>query len=362
MERASSPRHGGNRQWAAALAGVSPQELLDFSANINPLGPPTGVLVAIQNHLLEVRSYPDPTYGELRCAWSNFYGVEPDRILPGNGASELLTWIGRDLAQLESTVVFRPAFGDYDRALSAFGGRIENRSILGEQLEREISKIDAPQNKGLLLNNPHNPTGKLIPKTAILEWLDRFHTVVIDEAFMDFLPPDQDQSCIDLIDRYPNLIILRSLTKFYSLPGLRLGCVIAHPDRVRRWESWRDPWSVNALAVIAGIAIVQDRSFQKQTWQWLPTARSDLCTKISQIKGFQPLPSHANFLLVKTPIPGSQLQTYLLKNHRILIRDCLSFPELGEAYIRLAVLQNDNHSVLSDALVQLNNDRAYSLF
>lgn len=355
MVLVSSPRHGGNRQWAAAIAGVKPQDLRDFSASINPLGPPRSALAAIQSHLAELRHYPDPSYGELRRAWASFYGVSPDRLLPGNGVSELLTWVARDLANLDSTVILRPAFADYDRALAAFGGHRENLSIFAEDLSTEIGQVTNPQNKGLLLNNPHNPTGKLIRKEDILDYLDRFNLVVIDEAFMDFLPPDQDQSCLDLIETYPNLIVLRSLTKFYSLPGLRLGCVMAHPDRIQKWQTWRDPWSVNCLAVAAGIAIVQDREFQQRTWAWLEPNRSDLSTRISHMTGFVTLPSSANFLLVKTVIAGSQLQQYLLKKHKILIRDCLSFPELGEQYIRLAVLTKSDHNVLLDSLESLTN-------
>ncbi len=358
----SSPRHGGNRQWAAPIAGVSPREMLDFSANINPLGPPPSALAAIQAHLEELRHYPDPDYRELKLALGDFYGVSPDRVLPGNGAAELLTWIGRELAHLESTVILRPAFGDYDRAFNAFYSKTENLYILNRDFRTEISLVENPQNKGLLLNNPHNPTGKLIPKTEILDCIKKFNTVVIDEAFMDFLPPHQDQSCLDLVELYPNLIILRSLTKFYSLPGLRLGFVVAHPDRLERWQNWRDPWSVNCLAVAAGIGVVKDKEFQAQTWAWLPEARSDLYRKISQVEGFEPLPSLSNFLLIKTPVPGSKLQKYLLQNHKILIRDCLSFAELGEKYIRLAVLRNAAHDVLFKALVDLNTLSDYSLF
>lgn len=361
MGLASNPSHGGNRTWAAPIAGVSPRDMLDFSANINPLGPPPSALAAIQAHLTELRYYPDPDYRELKLALGHFYGVSPDRVLPGNGVAELLTWVGRDLAHLESTVILRPGFGDYDRAFNAFNGKTENLNILGGDFKTEISRVKNAKQKGLLINNPHNPTGKLIPKVEILDSIQEFNTVVIDEAFMDFLPPDQDQSCLDLVEAYPNLIILRSLTKFYSLPGLRLGCVIAHPDRLERWQNWRDPWSVNCLAVAAGIGILKDQDFQSQTWAWLPDCRRDLFEKINQIKGFQAMPSYGNFLLVKTEIPGSELQKYLLQNHQILIRDCLSFPELGEKYIRLAVLQKPDHSVLFNTLTNIKIGRDHIL-
>jgi histidinol-phosphate/aromatic aminotransferase/cobyric acid decarboxylase-like protein len=189
----------------------------------------------------------------------------------------------------------------------------------------------------LLLNNPHNPSGQLFHRQIIEPYLEQFALVVVDEAFMDFLPPEQQQSLISLVQDYPNLVILRSLTKFYSLPGLRLGYCIAHPDRLRRWQQWRDPWPVNTLAAAAATAVIQDTAFEQQTWDWLPKARSQLFQGLASLPGLQPYPSAANFLLVQTEQPSSQVQEKLLKHSRILIRDCLSFPELSDRFFRVAV-------------------------
>jgi histidinol-phosphate/aromatic aminotransferase/cobyric acid decarboxylase-like protein len=180
-----------------------------------------------------------------------------------------------------------------------------------------------------------------------LPYLEQFTLVVIDEAFMDFLPPDQEQSLIGLIANYPNLVILRSLTKFYSLPGLRIGYAIAHPQRLQRWQQWRDPWSVNTLAAAAAEAVIKDHEFQQHTWNWLTSARSQLFEQLAAISGLQPMPGAANFLLVETQMSATQLQTKLLKESQIVIRDCLSFPELGDRYFRIAVrLQEDNERLV----------------
>jgi len=146
------------------------------------------------------------------------------------------------------------------------------------------------------------------------------------------------------------LVILRSLTKFYSLPGLRLGYAIAHPERLKLWRCWRDPWSVNSLAQAAAVAALQDEEFQQQTWDWLPPARNKLFQGLAQIPGLQPLESTANFLLVATQQPSSQLQQRLLTQHQILIRDCLSFKELGEHYFRVAVRSDTDNQRLISAL------------
>ncbi|HEY9642209.1 MAG TPA: aminotransferase class I/II-fold pyridoxal phosphate-dependent enzyme, partial [Coleofasciculaceae cyanobacterium] len=190
---------------------------------------------------------------------------------------------------------------------------------------------------GLLLNNPHNPTGILFTAEKIRPLLEQFALVVLDEAFMDFLLPEQQQSLIHQVPNYPNLVILRSLTKFYSLAGLRLGYAIAHPDRLRRWQQWRDPWSVNVLAAAAGIAGLQDLPFQQRTWDWLDSARSQLFEGLLGLPGLQPLPSVANYFLVQSDRSTVQLQRELLHHSRILIRDCVSFPELGDRFFRVAV-------------------------
>ncbi len=344
--------HGGNLAWAASLAGCSPQAILDFSASINPLGPPATVIAAIQAQVLAIRTYPDPSYGGLRAVLAEHHQLSPDWVLPGNGAAELLTWIGRDLAAQAETYVLTPAFGDYGRSLRAFGGVLHPVPLALTPVTIATSLppalATAPPTAALLLNNPHNPTGQCFPREQILPYLERFALVVVDEAFMDFLPPTEQQSLSDYVPAFPNLVILRSLTKFYSIPGLRLGYAIAHPDRLQRWQQWRDPWCVNQLAVVAALAALPDRDFQAQTWAWLPPARSHLHQGLAQLPTLQPYASAANFLLVHSQQPVPLLQAALLKYHQILIRDCLSFPELGDRYFRVAVRTlNENQRLLA---------------
>jgi histidinol-phosphate/aromatic aminotransferase/cobyric acid decarboxylase-like protein len=369
------------------------------------LGPPESALAAIQSHLSTLTAYPDPDYGDLRTALGEALNVDRDWILPGNGSAELLTWAAWDLSKLEATYLVTPAFGDYWRALSAFGAQVlkcpldlksctivnngqdahsirdefsrftgilpvpkqvienaatsqldlksldaeagsrlvtddlsvSNRSLVSPSLRLPVPlALDAHQ-RGLLLNNPHNPTGLLFGREAILPYVKQLGMVVVDEAFMDFLPPSDQETLIDAVEEFPNLVILRSLTKFYSLPGLRLGCAIAHPDILRRWQLLRDPWPVNALAAAAAAAVVRDTVFERQTWDWLPVARFELFEGLANLPGLQPFAGAANFLLVESSMSVSSIQKSLLERHRILIRDCLSFPELGDRFFRVAV-------------------------
>lgn len=360
------PVHGGNLAWAAEKAGCPPDAILDFSASISPLGPPQSAIAAIQANLGNLSYYPDPNYQELRAALSQSHQLPPEWILPGNGSAELLTLAGWDLAKLAVTVLVTPAFGDYWRCLNAFNAKVlecpldlrgQGSGIRDQGEEEEKNPLFSlpphipisSSESGLLLNNPHNPTGKLFSQEAILPYLEKFALVVVDEAFMDFLPPDQDQSLIPLVQEYPNLVILRSLTKFYSLPGLRLGYALAHPDRLQRWQQWRDPWPVNTLAAAVAAAVVQDKEFQQQTWNWLPPTKLQLFEGL-ELPGFQPWEGAANFLLVESEQPSSQLQQQLLQDHQILIRDCLSFPELGDRYFRVAVRLKEENERLVQAL------------
>jgi len=359
------PTHGGNLAWAGALAGCSPSFILDFSASINPLGPPKSAIAAIEAALQNLVAYPHPGYHELRLALNQLHPhLTPDWILPGNGSAELLTWAGRELAQLDETSLVTPAFSDYQRALKAFDAKVRKFPLLDpdglwrdNQLPESLLSygrtVVRPYKRGLLLNNPHNPTGQLFDLEAILPLLEQFALVVVDEAFMDFLPPQQQQSLISVVQDNENLVILRSLTKFYSLPGLRLGYCIAHPKRLQRWQEWRDPWSVNSLAEAAAIAVVGDTEFQQATWNWLEEARSHLYQGLASLPGLQPSMSAANFLLVHSEQSSSQLQEKLLKQSQILIRDCLSFPELGDRFFRVAVRKEAENQRLLEGLAAI---------
>ena len=348
------PGHGGNLTWAASIAGCSTSEILDFSASINPWGPPQSALEAIQAHLGDLRAYPDPQYRVLRKALSRIHSpLEADWILPGNGAAELLTWAGWDLAQQETTHLLTPAFGDYRRSLSAFRASAIEWPLSEREGQWLLTAPGLDKRGGLLINNPHNPTGRLFEREILEPFLEQFDLVVVDEAFMDFLPPQEQHSLAAKVGEYKNLVVLRSLTKFYSIPGLRLGYAIAHPDRLHRWQRWRDPWPVNVLAAAVGVAVLQDRAFQRRTWDWLSGARSQLMAGLAQLPGLRPYRGAANFLLVHSRHPVPELQTALLQRHRILIRDCLSFAELGPHYFRVAIRTEAENQRLLAALTDI---------
>jgi L-threonine-O-3-phosphate decarboxylase len=349
LDQSNRPTHGGNLVWAASIAGCPVNQILDFSASINPLGLGSRVVFALQQHLLEVDKYPIPGYLELRQALARRLQVSEDWILPGNGAAELLTWAGRELAQYQ-TFLPVPAFNDYGRALKAFGAPVIKLPLFDSDgqlldLEQILHNSEIPPNSALLLNNPHNPSGTLWQTDTLLPLLDRFALVVVDESFMDFVSPSQ--SLIPWVEKYDNLVVISSLTKFYSLPGLRLGYCVAQPDRLARWQSWRDPWVVNRMAEVAGIAALNDQEFIDRTWAWYNSCQPALFANLQQIPNLTVYPSAANFFLLRTVQPFPTVQAELLKQFQIFARDCLSFPELGMHYGRVALKSEvDNQKLL----------------
>ena len=356
--RMAGRQHGGNLQVAAKIAGCSPEDILDFSASINPHGPPQSVWDAIATARDAVIRYPDPDCVRLRQALSLHYRVDADWIVPGNGAAELLTWVARSCAQQGTTLIPQPAFSDYTRALNAIDAPWEGIAFWSEQsggisdlrgvIRDRLSQPHPPP--CLILTNPHNPTGHLWSVAELQDIIQHFQLVILDEAFMEFVVPSQ--SFLAWIDRHPQLVVVRSLTKFFAIAGLRIGFAVTHPQRGQQWLRWRDPWSVNGLATEAAVAALGDASFQERTLQWLPQARQQFRQGICDVDGCWATNSAANFLLVKANSSVPVLQEKLLKKHRILVRDCLSFQHLGDRYFRVAVRSESENLKLVRSLHQ----------
>ena len=255
--------HGGNRETAARRLGCRPAQLLDASASLVPFGPPPrvrGLLLRAQGRGL--RDYPDRGYVALRRAIAAWHGLDPTRVLPGNGAAELFTWAAREAAACGLNLLPSPGFGDYRRALTCWGGQWQGLPLPLEWTDggpvawplgpAASAMADVPASGGrpaaLWLTNPHNPTGQLWSRASLEPLLERFDLVVVDEAFLPLVPDGESQSLVPLLPAHPNLVVIRSLTKLFSIAGLRLGYALGDPVRLARWAAWRDPWPVNGLA------------------------------------------------------------------------------------------------------------------
>jgi threonine-phosphate decarboxylase len=306
---------------------------MDFSASINPLGPAPGVSQSICGALDRIARYPEREPVRLRTALAREWKVREDQVLTGNGATELIYFLARLFAGVRVTLAL-PAFSEFNRAFA----------------EAETAELNDPATwprEGLLvLTRPANPTGSVLPLNWLKEHLESTnHPVLVDESFLEFsgLP-----SASALMEENPQLMILRSLTKFYALPGLRTGALLGSADRVRDWRERREPWQVNVLAEEAALAALDDHAHAARSIEFVRAERAWLLERIRGIQGAMPTPGEANFLYVPTRYAANRLCDFLLQR-KILIRNCTGWPGLAGEGVRVAVRLRHENQHLIDA-------------
>jgi threonine-phosphate decarboxylase len=349
--------HGGDVCAWAQKARIDPAEIIDFSASINPLGPPASARKAFQKSYNEVSRYPDPYGEELKEALAKRHGMKPAEILVGNGSTQLVYLLCFALRPRKALVV-GPAFSEHANALTLAGAKVRFLPLTANG-DFRFSTEDFMSAWGkaddvAFLTTPNSVTGQLIPREEI-EKIARIALVkkrflVIDEAFIDFV---EEESVKQLIGDNPYVIILRSLTKYYALPGLRLGYLLAHSRTVAQFATYLEPWSVNGPAQKVALTCLADARFRLNTERWLHRERSFLAQALIALKRFQPYPSNANFLLVRIANNASAvgLHSFLL-NKKILIRACNSFAGLGSDHFRVAVKRRKDNRRLLEALTE----------
>jgi threonine-phosphate decarboxylase len=353
--------HGGNLYQAARLKGGNLGELLDFSANINPLGISPAVSKRIVEQLPHIIHYPDAQATDLKAAISTYYRVPTEQIIAGNGAVELL-YLLCHMLHPKRVVVPAPTFSEYERAAIAAGAEIDycflqETSDFAFELSCVLKAMTAKSI--VFLGNPNNPTGGLISREDITRVVaaaaELDSLVVIDESFIDFIENDDKYTCRWLVDQYPNLVIVHSLTKFYAIPGLRLGFAIADPALVRLLHKGKDPWNVNSLAQAAGVAALADQEYRQLSRRVIVDAKTRLFQDLSLIGSIKAYSPSVNYILIniaKTGLSAAQMRKQLFAHH-ILIRDCSNYPGLGNHFIRVAVKLPEQNRKLIEALQQI---------
>ena len=348
--------HGGNLAEVRERFALDGKPLLDFSANINPLGMPDSVRRAILAAMPSLLHYPDTECRRLRTKLAERVGVRPENIIVGNGSTELMFLAARAMLRGAACVI-DPTFTEYRHAVEHAGGQCVNAIAEGcydFRVTGDILTRAATLSRMVFLCNPNNPTGVVTSGAEILSVTSKFPDVlfVIDEAFCDFLPNEDDISVMRSAARTGNLIVLRSLTKFFAIPGLRLGYLVANERAVGQMLRLKEPWTVNSLAEEAGCAAVDDIGFCKRTREAVRAWKDELVKAIGEINGLQPVPPSVNFILtriVKKGLGVEALQERLLKEG-ILIRDCSNFPGLDSRYFRVAVRNPQENARLVEAL------------
>lgn len=351
--------HGGNIYNAARNGGCL-TSIIDFSANINPLGIPDSIRNALLNNIDSVMSYPDAEAYALKTVLSRHYEVDRNIITTGNGAVELL-YVLCNALRPKHALVMAPTFSEYERSARAAGCKIQyfyldSQTDFKINIERLNSFIKNKPIDILFIGNPNNPTGSILERQELellIQTADKENTtVVVDESFLDFIIDDSKYTCRPLLSRYQNLIILHSLTKFYAIPGLRLGFALASAQMTEIMHKGKDPWNVNSLAQAAGVAALNDKQYQETSRKFICQTNALFYNQLLSIPRIKPYKPSVNFILVnigKTNVCSSRLRD-LLAQHDILIRDCSNYPGLSDHYIRLAVKLPQQNSVLVEVI------------
>jgi L-threonine-O-3-phosphate decarboxylase len=345
--------HGAHYAEAAQALGKSLDAFLDFSQNINPLGPPAAALAAAEKALHEEAGrYPDLGYAELRTALAGYLGVSPESVLPTNGGAEALFLAARVAAEGPGSkaIILEPTFSEYAAAARTAGFEVERvvarRSETGFWLDPTVldDTLGKRRDVGLVfLCNPNNPTGDVVPRQDVLRIAQRVREagamLVVDEAFADFAPhlsvaPDVEEV----------LFVARSFTKFFAVPGLRLGCLVT--SEVERVRAFQPSWSVNAVAAAVGISAAGDGAFAEATRTEVELRRQELLDALEELTEITAYPSSANFFLARGPrtLPED------LTRKGVLVRGCEPFRGLGPGFFRIAVRGAEENGRLVEAL------------
>ena len=337
--------------------------MLEFSGPINFLGPSPKAVEAVRQYAKLIKFYPDPNPVEFKEEVANYvgHGVRKENIILGNGSIELIYAITEILPRGFKAVIPIPSFSEYEKAAIRVGGKAvfvqlpQNFALETEKIKQAIT----PETKILFLCNPHSPSGTLYNKESLLELVDfcREKGVIfsIDENYIEFAAEGQRTTLAGMVKEYENLFVIRSVTKFYGMAGIRLGYGLAAPNMVEKLENVRIPWSINSLASCATLAAFNDTDFIEETKKTITKERKALARRLSEIEGLHVFPSVTNFLLVKIQnrrITSTKLKEELAKEH-MLIRDCCTFTGLDDSYFRITVRSANDNQKLVEAIKRI---------
>jgi len=385
--------HGGNIYKIFREKNI--KEILDYSSNINPYGIPESLKKRITENLEILERYPDPDYIELRQKLAYLNKVDISNIILGNGATEII-FLFMEVINPQKLLIVSPTFGEYERAVKATE-RVENSSILGDSHKKkydeksfgkqkiEIEYFELKESDDFKLNisnlknelakkynlliicNPNNPTGKFLKldeTEEILKECNKYNTkLFIDEAFIDFLKDGMKESIINTKENRYNLFVTRAFTKFFAIPGLRLGYGIYFDKKLeKRISEKKEPWSVNNIAEMAGLTVLDDTKYIEETLKWIEEEKIYMYEKLNKIPGIKVYETEVNFITGKIDekLFSEGLNVKILREKMleqgILIRDASNFNFLDERFFRLAIKNRKNNNRVIETLKKIFDD------
>jgi len=351
--------HGGNIKEISKRYDLKPEDVIDFSASINPLGMSQLAKKAITDHLDTVLHYPEQFADTLASEIAKFHDIPQECVLAGNGSTELIYLIPRVFKPKKALMVI-PTFSEYRNALELVRCEADTFLLSEEngfklEVDRLISALEGKYDI-LYICNPGNPTGASVSKDAILEIVDKASSYgilcIVDEAFIDFT---EDESVKKAAIERTNLIVLRSMTKFFGIPGMRVGFAISSKENIDRMMVYKEPWSINSLGSIATIESLKDTGYMEESRRFVEKERDHLFASLTDIQWLKPFPSVANYILVRIDRGGLDGDTLfdILAKKGLLIRSCTSFEGLGNNFFRVAVRKREENERLVNCLKQV---------
>ncbi len=357
-------KHGGNIYQVSRQLGVKAESIIDFSANINPLGFAPRVKKALASADMAILNYPDHEAYDLIHALSSYHNLPEEFFLAGNGSTEFI-YLLPGILRPKSVLLVAPTFTEYEYSFQRAKGvvfyfntreeadfRLEEKKLFDE-LKRGYS--------ALYICNPGSPTGVLIPADTMKEILHfaakKGTSIVVDETFMDYA---EEHSMKAQVKNFDCLYILRSMTKFFALPGIRAGYLISYAKNIEKVQTKQGPWSMNAMAQRAGVESLRDSAYIQKSIQYILDARKTLVSELRKLPFLTVYNSSCNFLLVKlnrsAPLTAFELYEKLL--HRgIIIRTCGDFQGLDDSFFRIAVKKkNENKKLITELKKMLSSD------
>lgn len=354
--------HGGDIYSIFEKNPAVKSKLLDFSANINPLGIHSKICEAISNELSFAVHYPDPGERRLKDAVRKYlnkiYNTDftRDCILFGNGAADVIYRLTLALKP-KRALICAPTFAEYEESLALTNTALEFYSCPRETLaiEEHILECIHERLDIMFLCNPNNPTGLVVQRDLLEKIVEKTKTndvfLVIDECFLDFIHNEQELSVIGLLSQNKHILVLKSFTKMYAMPGLRLGYgLCCNREIVSRMEKCGQPWPVSTVAEAAGIAALDMEDYPEKVRNYINEERQYLMAAFSRLS-IHFFPSHANYILVQIVSPHDFYEQML--DQGILIRKCENYRNLDRTYYRVAVSSHENNECLIKALEQI---------
>lgn len=355
--------HGSDLEKIEEYYHIPKEEIICFSANVNPLGLSKKVKKELASNLDVITRYPDRNYTSLREAIGNYCSADPSHIVVGNGSTELISLLISQRAP-KKALLLGPTYSEYSRELSLIGASTETYHLQEENdfhLNVDDFLSHCTEDVALvIICNPNNPTSSAIKKNnmeqIIRECEKRNIFVMIDETYVEFAPDINEITAVPLTQEFTNLMVLRGVSKFYAAPGMRLGYgVTGNMDFLAKMREKQTPWSLNSLGAYAGELMFKDQEYIQKTRNLILSERDKLYKELKEIPTYKVYPAYANFILLKiqkTGLTSSDAFEACIKEG-LMIRDCASFQCLDGEFIRFCIMMPEDNARLLNVLKQL---------